>query len=296
MKVLVTGAAGDLGRRVVERLVIARHNVIALVRPGSPRAQAPAFPQGVEQLTMDLAALDPERLPGGVDAVIALAQSALHRQFPEQAREIFDVNVAANLRLLDWARRRAVKRFVFASSGGVYGTHARAMHDEKAQCETESPASFYLATKLCVELLLEGFGPFFRSAVTLRPFFIYGPGQRREMLIPRLIESVRDGRPIHLKGNDGLRLSPIFVEDAAQAFAAALDLEGCHALDVAGPEVLTLREVGEAIGRQIGRAPVFEHRPGLPTDYVASLEKTRAKLPIAQTRFADGLARTLAAT
>lgn len=294
MRILVTGATGHLGRRLVERLAIAGHHVTALVRAGSPRGQAAQFRPGVDQIAMDLSMLDAEKLPGGVDAVVSVAQSAHFRQFPEMAREIFSVNVDANLRLLDWARRGAVKKFVIASSGGVYGSHARAMHDDKVRSQTDSPAGFYLATKLCVELLFEGYGPFFRSAVTLRPFFIYGPGQRGDMLIPRLIASVRGGKPIQLQGRDGVRLSPIFVDDAAAAFVGALDLEGCHALDVAGPEVLTMREIGEAIGKQVGRAPVFENREGQPTDFIANLEGGRTKLPVAKTRFADGLAKTLA--
>ena len=152
-----------------------------------------------------------------------------------------------------------------------------------------------IRNQLLIELLFEGFGPYFRSAAVLRPFFIYGPRQRGEMLIPRLIASVRDGRPVQLQGRDGLRLSPIFVEDAAEAFAAApRSPRRLLSLDIAGPEVLTLREIAEAIGRQVGRVPVYEHCPGSPTDYIADTAKTRARLKFGQTRFEDGLARTLA--
>ena len=221
MKRLVTGAAGDLGRRVVARLMLAGHDVAALVRPGRPPMRAALFPPGVEQVEMDLAILDPERLPGGMEAIVSLAQSSHHRQFPEKAAEIFAVNVAANQRLFEWARRRAIGRFVLASSGGVYARRARAMSDNSSQTEAESPLGFYLGTKLCAELLFDSFGPFFQTAITLRPFFIFGPGQRADMLIPRLIESVRSGRPIQLQGKDGLRLNPIYVEDAAAAFVAA---------------------------------------------------------------------------
>ena len=57
--------------------------------------------------------------------------------------------------------------------------------------------------------------------VILRFFFVYGPGQSNEMLIPRLVKSVREGQPIALDGLDGLRINPVYVEDAVRAVVSA---------------------------------------------------------------------------
>ena len=58
-----------------------------------------------------------------------LAQSPRYRDFPEGALDVFEVNVGSTQRLLDWACRQGVKRFIYASSGGVYG-HGEAPFEE----------------------------------------------------------------------------------------------------------------------------------------------------------------------
>src|SRR5262249_49632632 len=162
-------------------------------------------------------------LPGRADAVFSLAQARRFREFPEMAEETFAVNVQATLTLLQWALSSGVERFIQVSSGGVYGSGRQS----SLLCETDplamhSPIGFYLGTKLCSEVIFQNYSHFFRSAVTLRPFFIYGPGQRKDMFVARLIESIRTGARVRLQGENGLRMNPIFVEDAAAATARAL--------------------------------------------------------------------------
>jgi UDP-glucose 4-epimerase len=293
MKILVTGAGGFLGKRLARHLADAGHEVTATVRTEPAGADRAYFESPrVNVLRFDLARFDGGGLPRGIDAVYSLAQSSNFRNFPERADDIFAVNVSANAALLAWAVAHKVERFVYASSGGIYGARSGPSH-ESDLLAVNSPLGFYLGSKLCAEVLLQNYRQFFRTAVILRPFFIYGPNQKKDMLVARLIDSVCEGRPIQLQGADGLRLNPVFVEDAMRAFAGALELDGVHVMNVAGPDVLTLREVGETIGRLAGRKPVFENAPGSPVDYVASTDGATSKLGLKLTRFADGLKATL---
>src|SRR5262249_43548975 len=161
-------------------------------------------------------------LPRGVDAVCSLAQSSNFRNFPEKANDIFAVNVAANLGLVQWATSAGVGKFLYASSGGVYGGRRDGVLRESDPLTVNPALGFYLGSKLCAEILLQDYRSFFKTGAILRPFFVYGPGQKADMLVARLIESVRHSRPVQLHGSNGLRLNPVFVEDAAAAFAAAL--------------------------------------------------------------------------
>lgn len=296
MKILVSGAGGFVGKRLVLRLAHAGHEVVALLRrPVAPEEAHYFAHSGVRSLTTDLTNIDVAALPEGVDALMTLAQSSRFREFPEQAEEVFAVNVTSNLQLLQWAVRSGVKRVVHASSGGIYGGRPGGQILETDLLAVDSPLGFYLGSKLCSEVVFQNYRHFFEAAVILRPFFIYGPGQRPDMFVARLIESVRESRPVSLQGPDGLRVNPVYVNDAAAAFAAALDLRGAHVVNVAGPDVLTLRQVCDRIGQIVGRDPVYEQRAGSPVDYVGDMAQARDKLLPDPTPFAVGLEKTITA-
>jgi nucleoside-diphosphate-sugar epimerase len=227
-------------------------------------------------------------LPRDVDSVVYLAQSEHFRDFPKQARDIFEVNVANVQRMLEWARMSQVSRFILASSGGVYGHGENAFHEDDAVPST-GPLGYYLASKQCSELLASNYSGCF-SVVILRFFFVYGPGQRKSMLISRLIDSVRNGRPITLQGPDGIRLNPIFVDDAAMAIRCSLELTSSHTINVAGPEVLSMRQIGTLIGKAVGREAVFEVEPDVtPRHLSGDISKMCTLLCPPRVSFADGL-------
>lgn len=293
MRILLTGAAGFVGKRLVRRLADAGHEVFALARAVPAGADAAYFASPrVHLVVQDLVQLDTTSLPAGIEAVITLAQSSRFREFPGQAEEIFAVNVSANLKLLQWAVASGVGRFVHASSGGIYGGKLGAQFVETDLLAVDSPLGFYLGSKLCAEVVFQNYRQFFRTAVILRPFFVYGPGQRHDMFIARMVESVRTGRAIQLQGEDGLRINPVYVDDAASAFAGALALDGYHIINVAGPDVLTLRAACGIIGRAVGREPVYENKPGNPVDYVGDNTLEKSKLLAELMPFAEGVART----
>src|SRR5262249_10217802 len=149
---------------------------------------------------------------------------------------------------------------------GVYGGRRDGVLRESDPLVVNPALGFYLGSKLCAEIQLQDYRSFFKTGAILRPFFVYGPGQKADMLVARLIESVRHSRPVQLHGSNGLRLNPVFVEDAAAAFAAALDLTGWHVINIAGPNTLTLREICEKIGSILNRKPIFENTDTPPTD------------------------------
>jgi len=249
-RILVTGSTGLLGVRVVELGAALGHEMRAVGRSASRAAQG-----NVHSIAMDLSQpLDRSALPPRVDAVLHLAQSRRFREFPEGAKDVFAVNVARTAELLDYAHSAGASHFVLASTGGVYAPSATPL-TEDSPLATE-PA-FYPASKLAAELLAHPYAGLMTVAI-LRFFFIYGPGQASDMLMPRLVSTVREGRAIRLQGTDGLSFNPIHVDDAAAATLAAVSLKDSATINVAGPVSVTLREIGEIIGAGLDKQPRFE--------------------------------------
>lgn len=279
--VVVAGASGLIGSAMVEAL-LGTHEVHALSRrAGTPRATWHA---------LDLAsdAVDLGTLPRRADAVVYLAQSDFFRDFPARSWEVFQVNTASVLKFLDYARGAGSRCFVYGSSGGVYGG-GDVRWSEELPIAARGDLGFYLTTKLCSELLAQNYSRFM-SVVILRYFFVYGPAQRRSMLIPRLIERIRNGQPIALKGQNGIRLNPTYVSDAAAATARSIGLSGTHIINVGGPEVLSLRDIARLIGCAVGKEPVFEVDSGAtPAHLTADISKMEELLIRPQVRLGDGL-------
>src|SRR5262249_19737540 len=156
--------------------------------------------------------------------VVHLAQSDRYASFPDGADHVVAVNLYALAKLLSWCRNAGVETFVHASTGGLYGRGAAAF-TESDPLQVAGPLSFYFRTKQCAEYLAQEYAGYFNVA-GLRPFFIYGRGQRGHMLVPRLVASIQDGRPIRLAGPHGTRLNPLHVFDMVTAVQLALGLRG----------------------------------------------------------------------
>lgn len=282
MNILITGANGLLGVHAVRQLV-AQHQVHALVH------SAPLEPvAGVTYHVIDLSGdWSTQSLPNALDAVIHLAQSSRFREFPAQAMDVFGVNVASTARLLDYARVSGAKHFILASSGGVYGAGDEAFK-ENSLIQHHGQLGYYLGSKLCAEVLAQNYSSLMDVTV-LRFFFMYGEGQRRSMLVPRLIDNVMAGQPITLQGSDGIKINPIHVSDAVAALDSCLGLEGSHTFNVAGTEVLSLRDIAQAIGRAVGRDPVFKVEDVEPSHLIANIDAISEALIVPKVSFAQGI-------
>jgi UDP-glucose 4-epimerase len=280
MRVLVTGASGFLGAQLVPALAHGGHEVFAAVRDAS-RAPADGTPVVVDlERPLEEADLEP------VDAIVHLAQANV--PIPEGTRELFRVNTASTLELLDWGRRTGVERFVYASSGSVFGLGEGTVTEDTLRRSDD----LYAVTKEVAERLVDSYAPSYRSTAILRPFAPYGPTQTGR-LIPGLIQRVRDGVPVILNEGGRPHMTPMYVDDAVRAFAAALDLDGRNALNIAGDEAVSIRELAELIGETLGREPLFESSSNFVGDLVADNRRMREVLGLGTlVPLADGIRAT----
>jgi nucleoside-diphosphate-sugar epimerase len=264
-RVLITGGSGLIGSRLL-RSIGPEHVTHAISRSGH-------MPSATHTIALDLSLpWSVDQLPRDVDTVVHLAQSEHFRDFPLNAQSTFAVNTQSTVKLLDYARSIGVRQFVLASSGGVYGGSSDVIRED-APLRSGGDLGFYLATRTCAELLSDCYVNYM-NVVCARFFFVYGPGQQSHMLIPRLVDSIRSGRAVILRGESGLRLNPIFVDDAVLAVRQAMTLQESQKINVAGPTVLSMRDIAEEIGRVIGRAPRFEVQPlGGSLDLVADTSR-----------------------
>jgi UDP-glucose 4-epimerase len=262
VRVLVTGATGLVGVRLLPVLA-ARHEVLALAR-------RPV--DGFETVVADLSG--EVVLPPGIDAVVHLAQSPRYREWPEGAEDVYAVNVHSTFQLLELARRAGVRHFVQASTGAVYAPSPTPLRED----DPVAPNSFYARSRYAAEVLAAGYADQLPTVI-LRPFFIYGPEQTA-MLVPTLAGRVLAGEEITVQGDPGIAITPIHVDDAVRAVAAAVELEQPAVINVAGAETVTMTGLVLLLAELAGREPRIRNVDGTAPDLVADITRMRTVLGV----------------
>ena len=281
-RILITGANGLIGHELI-KLLSGNNNIFA-ISSFKPEKENSNITRIHIDFNQDW---DISSLPGKIDIVYHLAQSEHFRDFPARASDIFSVNVGSTAKLLDYAGKAECKQFVYASSGGVYGNSNEEFTEENKVTDS-GDLGFYLSTKLCSEILAENYTNLFDVQI-MRFFFAFGPRQRKDMLIPRLVESIKNKIAVKLQGKDGIKINPVFVSDAAVAIASLQTLKGSHKFNIAGKEIITLKKIAETIGEKLGVDVNFDITDTEPKHLIADISKMKNHLVAPQLSFADGV-------
>jgi UDP-glucuronate 4-epimerase len=264
MKYVVTGAAGFIGSQLTEKLLAQGHDAVAVdsftdyYDPALKEENAASF----DVVRLDLAEEDLDL--GGVDGVFHLAGQPGVRSFGDVFEDYVRRNLLASRRVFESSAAAGV-RTVFASSSSVYGDAERYPTPEDA---TPQPISPYGITKLGCEQLAHAYAKSFGlDVVTLRYFTFYGPRQRPDMALARIVDALARGAQFELYG-DGLQSrSFTYVADGVDATIAAMERAPAGSLyNVGGGDEATMRDVIQILERVSGRTLELVERAAAPGD------------------------------
>jgi UDP-glucuronate 4-epimerase len=302
---LVTGCAGFIGSHLTERLLASGVRVVGVdsltdyYSVGQKRANLaglvghPAFTFHEQ----DLLDVDLERVLAEVDVVFHQAgQPGVRSSWRNGFDQHVQRNVAASQRLLEAAAESVrTSRLVYASSSSVYGNSARYPTVEDQLPRPESP---YGVTKLAAEHLVSLYG---RSdaldCVSLRYFTVFGPRQRPDMAIFRLIRSAALQSEFTLFGDGTFERDFTFVDDivAANLLAATRETPASAVYNVGGNTPVSMNDLIDAVADVVGRPPAIVRGPVQAGDVRrtgAALDRIEADLGWRpQTSLREGLAR-----
>ncbi|MEU6885801.1 NAD-dependent epimerase/dehydratase family protein [Streptomyces viridosporus] len=257
--VLVTGAAGFIGSHLVTELRNSGRNVVAVDRrplPDDLESTSPPFTGSLREIRGDLNSLNLVDCLKNISTVFHLAALPGVRpswtQFPEYLR----CNVLATQRLMEACVQAGVERVVVASSSSVYGGADGVMSED----DLPRPLSPYGVTKLAAERLALAFaarGDAELSVGALRFFTVYGPGQRPDMFISRLIRATLRGEPVEIYG-DGTQLRDFtHVSDVVRALmlTASVRDRGSAVLNIGTGSAVSVNEVVSMTAELTGLRP-----------------------------------------
>jgi nucleoside-diphosphate-sugar epimerase len=254
MRVLVTGANGFIGSAVARCLSNSGHDVFGVVRPQSTadRLAATLPADNIVRLDLDqnrafdtlIAAIRP-------DCCVHLAWYVVHGRYQHAEENLHYLRQGIDL----------FSRLIAAGCPRIVGIGTCFEYDTSAECLDERsptrPANLYARCKLELGHALEHLAS--RAGTEwawIRLFYLYGPGEHPQRLIPRVISAVERGVPIELHGPEHIR-DYLHVDDMAAAIGAvaACDLSGF--VNVGSGVPVSVRRVVEVIAQASGRPAVI---------------------------------------
>jgi len=247
MKVLVTGAAGFIGSKLMGRLASRGDEVVAIdsfseyydVRMKHGRLaevgiEGP-FEEGKQYTStiygncrfLKLSICDKEALDRlfseeRFEKVVNFAAQAGVRYSIENPYTYLETNVGGFLNLLEACRYNGVSHMAYASSSSIYGLNSKVPFSEDDKADT--PVSLYGATKKSDELMAHAYSKLYGFATTgLRYFTVYGPWGRPDMSPMLFTSAIAKGEPIKVFNNGDMVRDFTYIDDIVEGTVRALD-------------------------------------------------------------------------
>lgn len=301
--VLVTGGAGFIGSHLTTRMLKEGWKVsvidnldpyydISLKRANVRINQVYEDFTFIEGDIRDKELLD--SLPKDINMVVHLAAKAGVRPSIANPLEYQEVNVNGTQNLLEFARERDIKQFVFSSSSSVYGINPNVPWSENDR--VLQPISPYASTKVSGELLGHVYSHLYDIRfIALRFFTVYGPRQRPDLAIHKFVHKILEGEEIPVFGDGSTRRDYTYVMDIVDGIMRAtsytdsmyevINLASCRTISLA--DMIASIEKVFGLTAKINRLP--EQAGDVPQTY-GDIDKAKSLLGyVPQTSFEEGL-------
>lgn len=271
MYVVVTGAAGFIGRHVVARLRAGGVEVVGIDRlPWLPA-------DGETPLLADLAEPDPrvcEALAGAAGVIHLAARPGVRDPAADIERRRHRDNVVAGARVLDGTPRDTP--VVVASSSSVYG--GAGAPERPRPCREDAPLrprGGYARSKAALEGHCRARARRGGRVGVARPFTVAGEGQRPDMALARWIAALRDGRPAQVLGDVGRRRDVTDVRDVAEGLVRLLEVTGTPVVNLGTGVTHRLDTLVAAVADALGVPPRLRLVPAGPQEVPSTLADTQ---------------------
>jgi UDP-glucuronate 4-epimerase len=256
MRALVTGVAGFIGSQLAAAVLDRGDEVIGIDSFTS------AYPsrlkhhnldtirgrEGFAFTEADLREVGLESYTEAVDVIFHLAAVAgVRASWARGFRDYVEHNILVTQRILEAARHTSMPRVVYASSSSIYGDAERyPVHEDDAK----RPHSPYGVSKLSAEQLCDTYADAFGlPTVSLRYFSVYGPRQRPDMGVHRIVEAALRGEAFTVFGDGNQVRDMTYVGDVVEATirAADPDVPAGAVMNIAGGSEVTLNQLVQMV-------------------------------------------------
>lgn len=303
MKALITGAAGFIGMHTVQKFASLGYDVIALDNINAYYETELKYDRLI-QLGIKKSSLEYNKMISGnsnisfvqldiqdagnlnvlfshqkFDLVIHLAAQAGVRYSITNPRDYIDSNIIGFYTILEACRNFKVKHLVFASSSSVYGNTDSIPFSEDQN--TDSPVSFYAATKKSNEVMAHAYSELYQLKITgLRFFTVYGPWGRPDMAPVLFAKAGIENQPIKVFNNGEQSRDFTYIDDIVQGIvlvAQDIDiLKKFQILNIGKGSPVSLMDFIHLLEKELGISFQYDFMPPQKGDVVTTYSDTSA--------------------
>ena len=231
--ILVTGAGGFIGRELVQELKNAGHKVLELTSADGDIAN-PATLEKFNQVKLE--------------HIFHLAGRTFVPDAWNEPADFQRVNVNGTVNILELCRKQKIP--LTYVSAYLYGIPGSLPIKETDKIVPNNP---YALSKFLAESMCQFYAKYYEVPVTIiRPFNIYGVGQKLHFLIPEIIAQIQANKPIHLK-DPAPRRDYLYLDDFVDGSVRTLNLShGSHLYNIGHGSSLSVAEIVDAIQSAAG--------------------------------------------
>lgn len=235
-----------------------------------------------------------EKLDEHYDVVVHLAAKAGVRPSIKDPVIYQHVNVVGLQNMLEIAKHKNVKQFVFGSSSSVYGINPS--YPWKESDTDLMPVSPYASSKIAGEWIGKTYSQLFGMRfIALRFFTVYGPRQRPDLAINNFSKKILNEEPINFFGEGNTLRDYTFVKDIIAAIVAAINYNASdfEIINIGNNKPVSLSELVSTLEKVLNKKAILNKLPEQEGDVpvtCADISKARQILRYnPQTKLEDGL-------
>lgn len=215
MTIAITGINGFIGQNLARKLQEKNHKVIGIGKDKESKVSNVSYFNGD---ILDKKFL--ENVLQNSDAVVHLAAITSHEEIVNKKEEAEKINLLGTKNVLDVFSKSKVEKFLYASTGKVYGKVVYLPIDEK---HPTNPQNILGKSKLKVEKLIESYKNKSKQFIIFRVFNVYGPEQNKNFLIPTILRQLSDDEKEIILGDIKAKRDYLYIDDLVDAFVLAIE-------------------------------------------------------------------------
>ena len=245
MKILVTGGCGYKGHVLVPKLLARGYKVIAFDLQWFGNFLVPH--ENLQVINGDVRNIDSIPLDG-IDCIIHLSSIANDPCGDLNPQLTWEVSALATMQLADKARRMGIKRFLYASSGSVYGVKEELQVTEDLELK---PISEYNKTKMVAERVMLSYQDHMTIQI-VRPATVcgYSPRMRLDVSVNLLTMQALSKGKITVFGGDQVRPN-IHIDDITDLYLHLIDHPEATGIYNAGFENISIMGIAELVAQHV---------------------------------------------